>query len=143
MLTQLTLDQLRILASIVDEGSFSAAGRRLGRVQSAISHAVRNLEEANGVTLFDRSSRRPELTAEDLGLQNPRDPKKLPDAENVAFVHIPPEGIDLQLAQQAFEKLYIDQAYQMANGNESQAAKLLNINHHTFRYRRKKLLNIE
>ena len=64
MLTQLTLDQLRILASIVDEGSFSAAGRRLGRVQSAISHAVRNLEEANGVTLFDRSSRRPELTAE-------------------------------------------------------------------------------
>lgn len=85
----------------------------------------------------------PELTAEDLGLQNPRNPKNLPDGKNLPFAHIPPEGIDLQLAQQAFEKLYIDQAYQMANGNESQAAKLLNINHHTFRYRRKKLLNIE
>lgn len=64
MLTQLTLDQLRILVSVDDEGSFSAAGRRLGRVQSAISHAVQNLEAANGVKLFDRSSRHPVLTEE-------------------------------------------------------------------------------
>ncbi|MCJ7783568.1 MAG: hypothetical protein MUP41_06515 [Desulfobacterales bacterium] len=27
----------------------------------------------------------------------------------------------------------------MAKGNESKAAKLLNLNHHTFRYRKKKL----
>jgi len=28
----------------------------------------------------------------------------------------------------------------MADGNESKAAKLLSMNHHTFRYRKKKLL---
>jgi DNA-binding NtrC family response regulator len=82
----------------------------------------------------------PELNAADLGLQTPRDLKKMPDAENLSPAPIPPDGIDLQQAIQAFEKHYIDPAYQMANGNESQAAKLLNINHHTFRYRRKKLL---
>jgi DNA-binding protein Fis len=36
--------------------------------------------------------------------------------------------------------LYIEEALKIAKGNESKAAKLLNINHHTFRYRKKKLL---
>ena len=36
-------------------------------------------------------------------------------------------------------KFYIEEAYKMAEGNKSKAALLLNINHHTFRYRRKKL----
>jgi len=58
----LTLDQLRILVTIVDTGSFSAAGRQLGRVQSAISQAVRTLEDVQGVVLFDRRSHRPALT---------------------------------------------------------------------------------
>jgi DNA-binding protein Fis len=35
--------------------------------------------------------------------------------------------------------IYIEGALKIANGNESKAAKLLKINHHTFRYRRKKL----
>ena len=58
------------------------------------------------------------------------------------YTEIPPEGMDLSTALQAFEKFYIDQAYEITKGNESQAAKLLNINHHTFRYRRKKLLGL-
>jgi DNA-binding transcriptional LysR family regulator len=58
----LTLDQLRILVAIVDAGGFSAAGRQLGRVQSAISQAVRTLENMQGVMLFDRRSHRPALT---------------------------------------------------------------------------------
>ena len=58
----MTLDQLRVLVTIADAGSFSAAGRRLGRVQSAISQSVRTLEETQGVELFDRSSRKPALT---------------------------------------------------------------------------------
>jgi len=37
------------------------------------------------------------------------------------------------------ERHYIEEALKMAGGNESKAAKLLNINHHTFRYRKKKL----
>lgn len=58
-----TLDQLRVLVTIADTGSFSAAGRRLHRVQSAVSHAVAAVEEQLGVALFDRSSRTPVLTA--------------------------------------------------------------------------------
>ncbi len=62
MIGGLTLDQLRVLVAIADAGSFSAAGRRLRRVQSAVSQAVANLEEIQGVVLFDRRSHRPQLT---------------------------------------------------------------------------------
>jgi DNA-binding transcriptional LysR family regulator len=63
MIGALTLDQLRVLVTIADAGSFSAAARQLWRVQSAISQTVRTLEEVQGVTLFDRSAHRPRLTA--------------------------------------------------------------------------------
>ena len=62
MIGTLTLDQLRVLVAIVETGSFSAAGRRLNRVQSAISQAVATLEDVQGVQLFDRSGHRPRLT---------------------------------------------------------------------------------
>ena len=62
MIGTLSLDQLRVLVTIADTGSFSAAGRKLGRVQSAISQMVASLEEAQGVTLFDRTGHRPQLT---------------------------------------------------------------------------------
>jgi DNA-binding transcriptional LysR family regulator len=64
MLDALTLDQLRTLVTIADEGSFSAAARKLKRVQSAISHTVRTLEGLLNLELFDRSSKTPVLTAE-------------------------------------------------------------------------------
>ncbi|OTP76191.1 Chromosome initiation inhibitor [Caballeronia sordidicola] len=51
------------MVSISDAGSFSAAGRSLGRVQSAISQAVKTLEETQGIDLFDRTSQKPTLTA--------------------------------------------------------------------------------
>ena len=63
MIAHLTLDQLRVLVTISDSGSFSAAGRALGRVQSAISQAVKALEDAHGVELFDRRTHKPTLTA--------------------------------------------------------------------------------
>lgn len=62
MIGALTLDQLRVLVAIEEAGSFSAAGRRLRRVQSAISHTVQALEAVQGVQLFDRSSRTPRFT---------------------------------------------------------------------------------
>ncbi|HYC03169.1 MAG TPA: LysR family transcriptional regulator [Azospirillaceae bacterium] len=62
MLGTLTLDQLRVLVTIEETGSFSAAGRRLRRAQSAISHAVQTLEAHQRVQLFDRSGRAPVLT---------------------------------------------------------------------------------
>ena len=44
-------------------GSFSAAARKLGKSQSTVSSAIANLEIDLGLTLFDRSSRKPALTA--------------------------------------------------------------------------------
>jgi len=43
-------------------GSFSAAARKLGRQQSTVSEAIANLEIDLGVSLFDRSTRKPRLT---------------------------------------------------------------------------------
>ena len=56
MLDPLTLDQLRVFVAVVEEGSFRAAAKRLGRVQSAVSHAVAGLETELEVALFDRSA---------------------------------------------------------------------------------------
>jgi DNA-binding transcriptional LysR family regulator len=68
MLDALTLDQLRTFATVAEAGSFRAGAAKLGRVQSAVSHAVANLEAQLGVALFDRSARRPVLTAEGQAL---------------------------------------------------------------------------
>ena len=54
MLDRLTLDQLRVLVAVAETGSFSAAARKLGRVQSAVSQAAQTLEEVLGAALFDR-----------------------------------------------------------------------------------------
>ncbi|HET8850025.1 MAG TPA: LysR family transcriptional regulator [Marinobacter sp.] len=62
MIGNFTLDQLRVLVAIADEGSFSAASRRLRRAQSSISQAIATLENTHGVCLFDRSGHRPLLT---------------------------------------------------------------------------------
>lgn len=64
MLDGISLDQLRVFIAAADEGSFSAAGRRLGRTQSVVSQTIGNLEGQIGVTLFDRSARYPKLTPE-------------------------------------------------------------------------------
>ncbi len=62
MLDSVSLDQLRAFIAAVDEGSFSAAARRLHRAQSAVSELIGNLEAQIGVQLFDRSGRYPVLT---------------------------------------------------------------------------------
>lgn len=68
MLDALTLDQMRIFVTVAEAGSFRAAATRLARVQSAVSHAIGNLETQLGVTLFDRSGHRPTLTVEGRAL---------------------------------------------------------------------------
>ena len=62
MLDGVSLDQLRTFIAAADEGSFSAAARKLHRVQSAVSGWVSDLEAQVNVTLFDRSGRYPRLT---------------------------------------------------------------------------------
>ncbi|HEX6243894.1 MAG TPA: LysR family transcriptional regulator, partial [Polyangiales bacterium] len=61
MYDPVTLDQLRALVSVAQEGSFSAAARKLSRVQSAVSTAMANLEQQLGVAVWDRSEKRPRL----------------------------------------------------------------------------------
>jgi DNA-binding transcriptional LysR family regulator len=58
----ITLDQLRAFVAVVEEGSFSAAARKLRRVQSAISTAMQNLENQLGVPIWDRSTKIAKLT---------------------------------------------------------------------------------
>ena len=59
----LSLESLQLLVAAADSGSFSAAARRLGKAQSAVSTGIANLEIDLGLTLFDRSGRLPRLTA--------------------------------------------------------------------------------
>ena len=62
VLDSVSLDQLRTFIAAADEGSFSAAGRKLLRAQSVVSETVSTLEDQIGVALFDRSGRYPKLT---------------------------------------------------------------------------------
>lgn len=59
-----SLEQLQAFVATVETGSFSAAGRRLGKAQSSVSAAVANLEVDLDNILFSRDSRYPELTEE-------------------------------------------------------------------------------
>lgn len=68
MLDGYTIDQLRTFIAAAETGSFSAAGRRLGRAQSVVSQTLANLEALIGVRLFDRSGRYPVLTEQGRAL---------------------------------------------------------------------------
>lgn len=57
-----SLDQFLVFIAVVDCGGFAAAARKLGRAQSAVTYAIRALEEQTGLVLFDRAHYRPRLT---------------------------------------------------------------------------------
>jgi molybdate transport repressor ModE-like protein len=61
-MTNLTLRQLRILAAVLAEGSFSRAAKALHLTQPAVSLQVKELEHAYGLTLIERAGRRVRLT---------------------------------------------------------------------------------
>ncbi|WP_202743942.1 LysR family transcriptional regulator [Acinetobacter calcoaceticus] len=75
MLNGVSLDHLRTFVAAADSGSFSAAGRAIGRAQSVVSQTIANLEAQLEVTLFERIGRYPQLTSEGKNL--------LADARNV------------------------------------------------------------
>ena len=58
----LTPEALAMVDTIARTGSFAAAARELGKVPSALTYSVRQLEESLDALLFDRSSRQAQLT---------------------------------------------------------------------------------
>jgi DNA-binding transcriptional LysR family regulator len=75
MLDGVTINQLRTFVAVCDAGSFSGGAKSLSRAQSAVSHAVAALETALSVELFERDTRRAELS--------PAGKSLLPDARAV------------------------------------------------------------
>jgi DNA-binding transcriptional LysR family regulator len=98
MLDALTLDQMRTFVVVVESGSFRSGATRLSRVQSAVSHAIANLEATLGVSLFDRSGHRPVLTPEGQALlTNARDILLRVDAMRARARGLG-EGVELELS---------------------------------------------
>lgn len=60
---QMTLRHLQILRAVADNRSFTKAAAQLYITQSAVSHAIKELEEMAGTALFDRTSKKVCLTA--------------------------------------------------------------------------------
>ncbi|TRX75699.1 LysR family transcriptional regulator [Pseudomonas mangiferae] len=57
-------DNIQLFLAVIERGSFSAAARSLGKVPSAVSMGIANLEAELGLVLFDRSRREPVPTAQ-------------------------------------------------------------------------------
>ena len=60
----MTLQQLRDVIAIAEQGSFNRAAERLYIAQPSLTTAIRELEKELGVTLFNRSGRGATLTAD-------------------------------------------------------------------------------
>jgi len=103
---------------------------------------VRELKNVieRGVLLGDG----PELSLQDLGLEEIGNDGSLKELENgTRFPSLSSSGIDFPSILSTIEKYYFDEALKIAKGNESKAAQLLQISRDTFRYRRKKLEDVD
>ncbi|MEF1311044.1 LysR family transcriptional regulator [Vibrio mytili] len=58
----LSLEQVKMFVLSAELGSFSACARKMGKVQSAVSHGINTLEIDLGIELFNRTARNPTLT---------------------------------------------------------------------------------
>ena len=64
----ISLQQMRYLLAIAEQGSITAAAQSLFISQAALSNALKEVERETGVTLFARSNRGIEITSEGLEL---------------------------------------------------------------------------
>jgi len=89
-----------------------------------------------GVLLSDGT----ELTLHDLGLEGAHKGVASENREyNFELPSISPSGIDFPAILKSLEISYFKEALQLAGGNESKAAELLNLSRDKFRYRRNKI----
>jgi DNA-binding NtrC family response regulator len=123
-------------------------GKPFDGISSATEAALRNHQWQGNIrelrNVIERGvliGQGPQLLVEDLGLPLAKDP---PDEHTEAGPALPPSlpqaGIDLNALLESTERHYLQEALRIARGNESMAARLLRLNHHTFRYRRRKLI---
>ncbi len=80
------------------------------------------------------------LSVQDLGLENVKLGHVVEDAKSLNLIPLPLAGIDLDSLRDTIDMFYFKEAMTLTKGNESKAAKLLHLKHHTFRYRYKKLM---
>jgi DNA-binding transcriptional LysR family regulator len=86
-ISAMELRHLTVFVAVAEEASFTRAADRLHMVQSAVSASVRGLERELGAALFDRTTRRVELTDAGDAL--------LPEARQVlAAVNVAREAVD-------------------------------------------------
>ncbi len=82
----------------------------------------------------------PILMPEDIGLESvPVVSEGSPQNGTGDLPRVTDAGIDLLAILKSIEKSYFEEALALSSGNESKAARLLNLNYYTFRHRRKKL----
>ncbi|MFT6734294.1 MAG: DNA-binding transcriptional LysR family regulator [Polaribacter sp.] len=82
---KLDLDSIRVLNTIIEQGSFSAASKTLHRAQSAVSYQIRKLESTLNLTIFDRTKYRAVLTPEGKAILN-EGKRLLTQAENIEIL---------------------------------------------------------
>ena len=104
------LDQMHVLATVADEGGFSAAARRLGQSAPAVTRAIAGLEEHLGVKLFDRTTRYVRVT--EAGERFLEDARRILNeveaAEEAAQgINAKPRGLLTVTAPIMFGKLYV------------------------------------
>src|SRR3954468_24789039 len=61
------LSHLPVIRTVVECGGFAAAAARLGMSPSAVSHAVKTVEDSLGLQLFARTTRSVSLTEAGVG----------------------------------------------------------------------------
>lgn len=105
-------ETLRVFLAVLDAGSFSAAARRLGRVPSAVSMAIAQLEAELDLELFDRSTRKALPTEAALALE--------PQARQVASQLNQLDAQALQLHHGLERRLVIAMAPELQSGMWSQ-----------------------
>ncbi|WP_027684230.1 LysR family transcriptional regulator [Rhizobium leguminosarum] len=66
----ISLDKLKVFVAVAEHGTLSAAGRSLGRPQSAVSELLSSMEGQLGFRLFDRTQKKTELTFQGVSLLN-------------------------------------------------------------------------
>jgi DNA-binding NtrC family response regulator len=107
-------------------------------------HYQGNVRELKG--LVERGvlvSKGPMVSHQDMGLGDDPAAPVPPNGRSFSLPPLSQDGVDLPGVLEAAERTYLHKALELAAGNETKAAELVGMNYHTFRYRKKKILDGE